>query len=77
MRTRFRISIGLAAASLALGLPWVLLAPQEPEGKADRAAAAGANAAALTSSYRTWAVDHEAQGGDRNVVFALGWSRGV
>ena len=77
MQTRFRILIGLASASLALGLPWALLAPQEPEGPASRAAAAGANAAALTTSYRTWAVDHEARGGDRNVVFALGWSRGV
>jgi len=39
--------------------------------------AAGANASALEASFRTWSADHEARGGDRNVVVALGWSKGL
>ncbi len=77
MRTRSGLLIGLAAASLALGLPWMLLAPGEPGVTAGPVMAAGANASALTAAYRAWAADYEARGGARNVVFSLGWSKGL
>ncbi len=75
MQTRYKAMIGFLGTGLVLGLPWALLAPE------DSAAArpdmvAGANVSSLTASFRAWSADHETAGGDRNVVFALGWSKG-
>src|SRR5215210_963286 len=75
MRTRFKLMIGLLGAGLLLGLPWALLSPGGL-GSASPDVTAGANVSALTSSFRAWSARHEAAGGDRGVVFALGWSKG-
>ncbi len=76
MRTRFKVLVGLLGASLALGLPWAFLSPQEPRLTGGPIAAGGANPSALEASFRTWWSDHEAHGGDRNVTLSLGWSKG-
>src|SRR4030095_3458843 len=76
MRSRFKLLIGLLGASLALGLPWALLSPGEPMPASGPIAAAGANPLALEASFRTWSVEHELRGGDRDVFFSLGWSKG-
>jgi hypothetical protein len=75
MQTRFKVMVGLLGTGLLLGLPWVLLSPGDP-GPAGPDMTAGANVSALTSSFLTWSARHEAEGGDRSVVFALGWSKG-
>jgi len=73
---RFKVWVGVLWGALVLGLPWVLFMPKD-KGTAGRPAIeAGANVSALTSSFRAWSVAHEKAGGDRNVVFALGWSKG-
>jgi len=35
------------------------------------------NVAGLRSDFLSWAAGHEATGGDRNVLFGLGWSKGM
>lgn len=72
----FKMLIASLGAALVLGLPWVLLSPKHPGSGARPDLAAGANVSALTSSFQAWSADHAARGGDRNVVFALGWSKG-
>ena len=76
MRTSYKVITGLLGAGLVLGLPWALLAPEGQGSAARPEMVAGANVSALTASFRAWSVDHDALGGDRNVVFALGWSKG-
>lgn len=76
MRSRSRLWIGLLAVSLFLGLPWIALSPDERGGETANVVVAGANGSALNASYRAWAVAHQARGGDRSVLFALGWSKG-
>jgi hypothetical protein len=76
MRSRFKLLVGLLGASLALGLPWALLSPGEPVAASGPIAAAGANPSALEASFRTWSAEHELRGGDRDVFFSLGWSKG-
>ncbi len=76
MRTRFKVLIGVLGISLALGLPWALLSPGDTVSES-RSVAAGANPSALEASFATWTAAHEARGGDRNVVFSLGWSKGL
>jgi len=75
MRMSFKVMIVFLGAGLLLGLPWILLAP-DPRPAAGPDMVAGANVSALASSFRAWSARHEARGGDRNVVFALGWSKG-
>lgn len=76
MRMRFKVLIGVLGVSLALGLPWVLLSPGDtlPE---SASLVAGANPSALEASFATWTAEHEARGGDRNVFFSVGWSKGL
>ena len=74
MRMRFKVMIGLLGTGLLLGLPWALLSPDP--GSASPDVTVGANVSALTSSFLAWSARHEAEGGDRGVVFALGWSKG-
>lgn len=76
MRMSFKVMAGLLSTGLVLGLPWVLLSPEDPGSAASPGVAAGANVSALTSSFQAWSAAHDAVGGDRNVVFALGWSKG-
>jgi hypothetical protein len=76
VRLRFRLLIGLLGISLALGLPWAFLTPDGSESR-ERSVAAGANASALETSFAAWTADHDAHGGDRNVLFSLGWSKGL
>ncbi len=76
MRIRFKVLIGVLGVSLALGLPWAVLSPGDtvPE---SRPVAGGANPSALEASFADWTAEHEARGGDRNVFFSLGWSKGL
>lgn len=76
MRMRTRVLVGLVVASVALGLPWSLFSSREPGSAGGPVVAGGANASALAASFLAWAADHEARGGDGNVVFSLGWSKG-
>jgi hypothetical protein len=72
----FKVMIVVLGGGLLLGLPWILLAPADRGAEVGPERPAGANASALTSSFRAWSARHEAEGGDRNVSFALGWSKG-
>ena len=76
MRTRFKVLIGVLGVSLASGLPWALLSPGDtvPE-PASRVA--GADPSALEASFAAWTAEHEGRGGDRNVFFSVGWSKGL
>src|SRR5215213_10353320 len=76
MRMSFKVMAGLLSAGLVLGLPWVLLSPEDPCSAVSPGMAAGANVSALTSSFQAWSAAHDAVGGDHHVVFALGWSKG-
>jgi hypothetical protein len=76
MRSKFKALLYLLGASLVLGLPWALLSPGEPSPAGGPIANGGANPSALKASFRAWWSDHDARGGDRNVVYSLGWSKG-
>jgi len=58
---------------LALGLPSALFFQGEPE-PGQRSGVA--NASAVSSAFHAWSAGHAARGGDRDVTFALGMSKG-
>jgi len=74
MKHLVRAFVGLLTLCVTLGIPWILFqdADQPTEGIAEARLASPGRLAAL---YKTWRGRHEALGGDRNLVLALGWSR--
>jgi cytochrome c peroxidase len=69
--------IGLLGAMLVLGLFSAVLVQPESGTTGKSPLAAKADVAGLRSAFLSWAADHEATGGDRNVLFGLGWSKGM
>jgi cytochrome c553 len=62
---------------LVLGLFSAALVQSESGTTAKALLATKANVASLNSAFLSWAADHEAAGGDRNVLIGLGWSKGL
>ncbi len=73
MRTRHKLLLGALGTSLALGLPSALFFQAQPE-PGERSGVA--NASAVSSAFHAWSADHAARGGDRDVAFSLGMSKG-
>ena len=75
MQRKFKVWGGLVGASRR----WACSRPCSPRpspgppglGTARR------NLSALRSAFVSWSADHSAQGGDRNVLVGLGWSKGL
>jgi cytochrome c peroxidase len=77
LNTKMKLSLALAVPALALGL-LVLPAPDPlPAGPKAPAEAHLANAGRLQTAYVKWRAEQERVGGDRNLVIALGWSKGL
>ena len=62
--------------SLVVGWYWHLLPTREP-GSEEAGSARLGNAQNLRTSYERWKVGHEINGGDRNLVLSLGWSKAL
>jgi hypothetical protein len=77
MARKSRVWIGLFGAMLVLGLCSAMLVQPEPGTTAKSPLATRANVSALKSAFASWSSGHTAAGGDRNVTFALGWSKGL
>ena len=73
MRTRHKVLLGALGTSLALGLPSALFFQGGPEPGRRTGLA---NASALNAAFQSWSADHAARGGDRQVSFSLGGSKG-
>jgi len=77
MHRKIKVWVGLLGTLLALGLFSALLVPLAPGMSGKARLTAQANETGLRSAFRHWIADHESAGGDRNVQFALGWSKGL
>ena len=62
--------------SLLVGWYWHTLATREPTSEEAPSARIG-NVQNLRTSYERWKVGHELNGGDRNLVLTLGWSKSL
>ncbi len=72
------LTVGTVALiiSLVVGWSWHILAPGEPASEGAGLARLG-NVQNLRTAYSNWEARHELNGGDRNVVLALGWSKAL
>jgi cytochrome c peroxidase len=80
LRTRAKLFAGLVMVTLALGIPSILRTPSpEPWQDLSKAPAEArlANADQLKTQYANWKTGYEGNGGNRNFLVALGWSRGL
>lgn len=76
MRRKVKVWAGLLGAVLILGLGSTLML--QPEAGTFKSALAGqANASGVQTAFLDWAANHEKQGGDRNVLLGLNWSKGM
>ena len=76
MRRKVKVWAGLLGAVLILGLVSTLMLQPEA-GTASSPLAAQANASGVQTAFLDWAAAHDKQGGDRNVLVGLGWSKGM
>ncbi len=80
MKTRIKLFAAVSVAALALGVPSFLLLPSIEPGKASSKALPEARLASfgkLQTLYADWKTDQQRNGGNRNFLIALGWSRGL
>ncbi len=77
MQRKIRIWIGLLGTLSALGLLSALLLKPAPGATTKTPFVGQANVAALQAEFVDWSARHAANGGDHNVVFGLGWSKGL
>ena len=77
MRRKVKVWAGLLCALAVLGLFSTLMLQPEAGTMDGTPMARQANVSSLKAAYLDWTADHVAQGGDRNVILALGWSKGV
>ncbi|HEX6902462.1 MAG TPA: hypothetical protein VF789_22270 [Thermoanaerobaculia bacterium] len=76
MRRKVKVWAGLLGAVLILGLVSTLML--QPEAGTFKSALAGqANVSGVQTAFLDWAANHEKQGGDRNVLLGLNWSKGM
>jgi cytochrome c peroxidase len=71
------LALAVVAAIAVWLIPQALVMRAEQSGAHKPAVAYLGSAEKLHAAYTRWAADHEAQGGDRHVTFALGWSKGL
>lgn len=78
MKTRMKLFAGLSVIALALGIPSLLLLPT-PDSATRKAPpeARLASQGKLETLYVDWTAAHRRNGGNRNLLIALGWSRGL
>ncbi|HSS76858.1 MAG TPA: hypothetical protein VLV54_08935 [Thermoanaerobaculia bacterium] len=76
MGRKTKVWIGLLGALSALGLLSALLY-QPGQASAAPSVLAAANPAGLRTDLQEWSARHTANGGDHNVLIALGWAKGL
>ena len=77
MARKVKVWIGLLGALSLLGLLSALLYQPEAGGAGKPVIAAKVDPAGLRSDFQDWSVRHTANGGDHNVIFGLGWAKGL
>ncbi|HEV7505104.1 MAG TPA: hypothetical protein VGS07_09350 [Thermoanaerobaculia bacterium] len=77
MGRKTKVWIGLLGALSALGLLSALLYQPGPGTAGQSVIAAKVNPAGLRADFQEWSARHAANGGDHNVLFALGWAKGM
>jgi cytochrome c peroxidase len=77
MGRKIRVWIGLLGTMLVLGMFSAALVQPGSETTDKPLLATKTNVAGLSSAFLSWAAGHEANGGDRNVLISLGWSKGM
>jgi len=75
MGRKTKVWIGLLGALSALGLLSALL--YQPGADGQSVIAAKVNPAGLRADFQEWSARHAANGGDHNVIFSLGWAKGL
>ena len=76
MHRKIAVWMGVLGALSALGLLSALLY-QPAETAGSRVIAAKVNPAGLRADFQEWSARHAANGGDHNVLFSLGWAKGL
>jgi cytochrome c peroxidase len=77
MQRKVKVWIGLLGTLSALGLLSALLLQPEPGTTGKSPLAGKASSSALQAAFVDWSSQHTANGGDHNVIFSLGWSKGL
>lgn len=77
MWRKVKVWTGLLSAVLILGLVSTLMLQPEAGTASRSPLAAQANSSGVEAAFQDWVAAHEKQGGDRNVLLGLGWSRGM
>ncbi|HEX4960051.1 MAG TPA: hypothetical protein VF173_04380 [Thermoanaerobaculia bacterium] len=77
MTRKVKVWIGLLGTLSVLGLLSALLYQPAPGTAGPAVIAAKVNTAALRSDFQDWSARHTASGGDHNVIFSLGWAKGL
>ena len=80
MKTRIKLFAAVSVIALALGIPPFLLLPPTTPGRAATRPLPEARLASqgkLETLYVDWQAGQQRNGGNRNLLIALGWSRGL
>jgi mono/diheme cytochrome c family protein len=77
MGRKTKVWIGLLGVLSALGLLSAVLYQPGPGTDGQSVIAAKVNPAGLRADFQEWSARHTANGGDHNVIFALGWAKGL
>ncbi|HEV2845893.1 MAG TPA: hypothetical protein VG477_13655 [Thermoanaerobaculia bacterium] len=77
MRRKVKVWAGLLCALAVLGLFSTLMLQPQAATTEGTPLARQANVSSLKAAYLDWTADHVANGGDRNVILALNWSKGM
>ncbi|MBW8874032.1 MAG: hypothetical protein JF614_03645 [Acidobacteria bacterium] len=77
MARKVKVWIGLLGTLSALGLLSALLYQPGLGASGKPVVAAKVDSAGLRSDFQDWSARHTANGGDHNVIFGLGWTKGL